>query len=694
MQLSIRIGGGGKITVYNDNWCRMVSAQMHEIGHNLNFDHSGTSGDEYGDTSGMMGYSYRSDDTKMCFNAPKSWFLGWYSNRHKIVTPLQGGWEGKIVGISDYYRSNGYYVLVKIVGDKEDLFVNYNRATRFNTGTKSGRNQILVTKTDEGLTNWPSTRVGSLNSGQSYSKWNFAGSSEKLEISVLSINTSNSPPFATIRITAGDFKIPTPNPTFKPSSNPSTLSPTYNPSMIPSSSPSFTNFPSASPSIPPTQLPSASPSLSMFPSKIPSSFPSQSQHPSVLPSSSPTMIPSASPSLSMLPSLKPSPRPSLSQYPSASPSTLPTLFPSALPSSSPTLIPSASPSSAPTMIPSTLPSSAPTMVPSIFPSSAPSMLPSSSPTLIPSASPSSAPTTIPSSLPSSSPTMIPSTSNVPSLECQDDKLQEFQFLWSNKEYTHTCGTLFQTAITPKQIRTRCKMVDLNGVLVKNYCFQTCNICTSQPSLNPSKFPSSGPSSHPSRSHHPTLSAQSPSMIPTSQCHDKNLQELWFSWSTSPTNCSIFFKSATPQQIRNRCKLVDTNGLVVKNVCAKTCSTCPGTKPSCENTNQKFLFPWNSKKLNCKKLFKSASQDVIAKRCKFVDKKGLLVKDFCKETCDSCDECKDSGVKFKFPWNSKKTTCKKLFKSVGEKKKKNRCKFVDENGLEVRKYCRLTCGLCN
>jgi hypothetical protein len=65
-------------TVYNDEWCTYVSAQMHEIGHNMNLMHAGQGTLEYGDQSGMMGYSYSQNDApKMCFNAAKSSDLGW-----------------------------------------------------------------------------------------------------------------------------------------------------------------------------------------------------------------------------------------------------------------------------------------------------------------------------------------------------------------------------------------------------------------------------------------------------------------------------------------------------------------------------------------------------------------------------------------------------------------------------------------
>ena len=41
-------------SVYSDAWCNYVSAQMHEIGHNLGLAHSGEGGATYADQSGMV----------------------------------------------------------------------------------------------------------------------------------------------------------------------------------------------------------------------------------------------------------------------------------------------------------------------------------------------------------------------------------------------------------------------------------------------------------------------------------------------------------------------------------------------------------------------------------------------------------------------------------------------------------------
>jgi hypothetical protein len=101
---------------YNDNWCRYVSGQLHEVGHNLvrrdeeasetmtnpqfimltlsslhvihfqGLGHAGEARSEYGDQSGFMGFSYSQDDQYMCFNAVNNYQLGWYDGQYSDVT--------------------------------------------------------------------------------------------------------------------------------------------------------------------------------------------------------------------------------------------------------------------------------------------------------------------------------------------------------------------------------------------------------------------------------------------------------------------------------------------------------------------------------------------------------------------------------------------------------------------------------
>ena len=49
---------GGKSSFYNNAWGQSLSAEMHEVAHNLGFDHSSEGLVEYGDQTDLMGYRY------------------------------------------------------------------------------------------------------------------------------------------------------------------------------------------------------------------------------------------------------------------------------------------------------------------------------------------------------------------------------------------------------------------------------------------------------------------------------------------------------------------------------------------------------------------------------------------------------------------------------------------------------------
>ena len=69
----------------------------------------------------MGGKSYTSSDDgpEMCFNAPKSWQLGWYDDRQ---TTVSGGWSGDLYGIADYESTDeGDTVIVQIPGTEDWL---------------------------------------------------------------------------------------------------------------------------------------------------------------------------------------------------------------------------------------------------------------------------------------------------------------------------------------------------------------------------------------------------------------------------------------------------------------------------------------------------------------------------------------------------------------------------------------------
>jgi hypothetical protein len=248
-------------SVYSNQWCNYVSAQMHEIGHNLNAAHAGEVG-TYKDQTGMvsdgefltdsilykdltdqcssinlssqMGYSYSQDDGPiMCFNAAKSWQFGWYSDKASTLDKTnKRSYVGVLGGIADYADSNIETVLVKLntSGSSTDYFVNFNRRFGINSGTVEGGDQVtVVMQGSEGTAYAESELVAKLNALDTYTISNFDGSGETATVTVNSIGGAT----ADVSICIGPCPSPTPIPTPVPTPNPTSSDPpTQSPNNI------------------------------------------------------------------------------------------------------------------------------------------------------------------------------------------------------------------------------------------------------------------------------------------------------------------------------------------------------------------------------------------------------------------------------------------------------------------------------
>lgn len=192
----------GRKSVYNDDSVKGESVQMHEIGHNLGLFHSTESKtwhiggnethkyEEYGDRSGMMGASSNAFPLK-CFNGPKSWDLGWYSDRHVTFDPLGTRWffGGNFVGVADYDNSDGKHVVARITGGNTDYYISFNRKKGINANTQEGCNMVMLhSKNKQGLSNL----VAKLKVGTTHIIPNFT-SSFNLEIGFNSLQDAADP---------------------------------------------------------------------------------------------------------------------------------------------------------------------------------------------------------------------------------------------------------------------------------------------------------------------------------------------------------------------------------------------------------------------------------------------------------------------------------------------------------------------
>eukprot|EP00537_Pseudo-nitzschia_pungens_P001583 CAMPEP_0172361126 /NCGR_PEP_ID=MMETSP1060-20121228/5013_1 /TAXON_ID=37318 /ORGANISM="Pseudo-nitzschia pungens, Strain cf. cingulata" /LENGTH=1053 /DNA_ID=CAMNT_0013083295 /DNA_START=158 /DNA_END=3319 /DNA_ORIENTATION=- len=218
---------------FNDKWCQRVSAQMHEIGHNLNLGHSGLpEQSSYADVSGMMGFAHEKDDAPIqCFNPAKSYQLGWYPLQIKSIDPLALLNETSpplqfiLNGVSDYAPdgSNGEALVslrlenFGLLGGV-DYYIGYNRASGCNSGTADAQNKVTVTEKENSINSLDgrdgfgkSRRLGTLDEGESFKIENFQNSIISIIVTVISIKGKNA---------AIEVAIKPPEPTAAPTTTP------------------------------------------------------------------------------------------------------------------------------------------------------------------------------------------------------------------------------------------------------------------------------------------------------------------------------------------------------------------------------------------------------------------------------------------------------------------------------------------
>jgi hypothetical protein len=230
-----------------------------KIGHNLNLGHSNELG-SYNDRTGMMGVSYFTRaGPRMCFNAAKSWQLGWYQQRQLIIDSNFPSYTGRIASIIDDPSETGPPMLIKLdtpTGD--DYFINFNYKAGFNSGTKEGYNQVLVVQTEKGTFVTESELKAKLSANSSYKISAFSPGLD-LTVEVISVNISQG--FAEIQICLGECPPePTQAPTRKPSSSP-THYPTFEPTTEIITTKQPTSTPTKSPIITPSRPPTGEPTV-------------------------------------------------------------------------------------------------------------------------------------------------------------------------------------------------------------------------------------------------------------------------------------------------------------------------------------------------------------------------------------------------------------------------------------------------
>ncbi|VEU41107.1 unnamed protein product [Pseudo-nitzschia multistriata] len=170
----------GKGSFYNDQYCTMTSALFARIGLNMNLAPSNAIKDGevklFGDKTGFMGMIDEGGIERMCYNAAKSYQLGWYSDKTDSIDPLLDG-AGAVRrfilnGVTDYESGNTDALIVLRLDQsakKAEYYLGYNRKDGINRDTTQDFDMVNVLRKEDSTTEFgPSNKIASLFPGQKY----------------------------------------------------------------------------------------------------------------------------------------------------------------------------------------------------------------------------------------------------------------------------------------------------------------------------------------------------------------------------------------------------------------------------------------------------------------------------------------------------------------------------------------------
>jgi hypothetical protein len=146
------------LSVFNDERISSVSIQVHEVGHNMNLKHSGKNGNEYGDTTCMMGSSIDEDNNpSMCFNGAKTVELGWFPECNTYITNTSIITKRYIMSTTQYSDccnpTDAVTVEIKRK-DSTNLFILYNKKVGYNSGVRTSGDDVMIVSGKERALSW------------------------------------------------------------------------------------------------------------------------------------------------------------------------------------------------------------------------------------------------------------------------------------------------------------------------------------------------------------------------------------------------------------------------------------------------------------------------------------------------------------------------------------------------------------
>ena len=249
-----------------------------------------------------------------CFNPSKNWRLGWYNDK-SLQIGLDESWSGRLVAFVDYDlanpNNNDEVVLLRL---GQFLFIQYNRAKKFNIGTSQHQDEVVAVAGEGALTS-SSVLLAGLGESENYS-WK----GTTIQVCSLKFDPSSSMDYAEVAVypTGTVFTCNaemTPSPSIRTGS---TLAPSQGATLLPTRPPTSAPTPHPTTSAPVTDAPVTTSPVTPAPvSPSPITQAPVTPAPSLRPSPLPTPLPSPFPV-----TLAPSPHPT-----TATPTPLPTFRP-------------------------------------------------------------------------------------------------------------------------------------------------------------------------------------------------------------------------------------------------------------------------------------------------------------------------------------------------------------------------------
>jgi len=216
---------------YNKDRCSISGVLMHEVGHNFGLGHSGTGGgDVYSDLTGYMGAGSTADDgPRKCYNAVKSYEIGWYDQQIASFDPIEAAVGNPtsfvLNGVGDYKvdgSSTGELISLRLeqFGDTKegvDYYLGYNRKNGPTSGCVQFCDQVILYSKDGGVSSQsPSTRVAMLSEGDTYAIEDYRGigstvtidfesTSNDLKDAIITISATPPPPTAPPTLPCGSL---------------------------------------------------------------------------------------------------------------------------------------------------------------------------------------------------------------------------------------------------------------------------------------------------------------------------------------------------------------------------------------------------------------------------------------------------------------------------------------------------------